>query len=363
MLKPRLFIGSSRESLPLAEILATKLSATAEVDIWNTVFKSRQTYLETLRELPEIYDFGAFLLGPDDMLESRNEKKYVPRDNVIFELGLFMQVLGVKRALPVVPRGVKICSDFSGWKFIEYKEPEGWEQFRTRIEGENNLQIKQALIDGYKANLGPAVEDAAKEIAAIVSKEGINCEVPVRPVADSVINIWPRVQELVGNAIMRGASNGHVTVLHLALDMADAWIMLRDGILQNNKITDVTWRCLMIDPDSPEIAAVESDSVSTKSARQAIDIIRRILAEPERQADLRNRRVVVGLRTYAELPRLHGFMVEGQGLLLSMCGWTAEGRLDASRTPYFRFNAREESYSYHVVSSFHDWFQLHWEKK
>lgn len=363
MANPRLFIASSRESLPLAEVFAEKLKAAADVKIWTKVFQSQQTYLERLRELPELFDFGAFLLGPDDTVMSRNAEHYVPRDNVIFELGLFMEVLGVKRTFPVVPQGVKICSDFSGWKFIEYKEPEGWKEFRESIENEKRDRIRQSLIDGYKTDLAKVVEGAAAEMAAIIREEGPNHDLPVRPVAGSVIDIWPSVKELVGNAARAGSDGRRTTVLHMALDMAEAWNLLRDGILGDDRITDLTWRCLMIDPDSPDIVAIESESVSTDSARRAISNIQQTLAEPHRRQSLEQRKIVVEFRTCPEPPRLHGFMIEGQGLLLSMCGLTAEGKLNASRTPYFRYSAREQSHPCHVVNSFHDWFEFHWAKK
>ena len=56
------------------------------------------------------------------MIESRKKKQAAPRDNVIFELGLFMGALGRERTFIVKPRHVdiKIPSDLLGVTFIEY---------------------------------------------------------------------------------------------------------------------------------------------------------------------------------------------------------------------------------------------------
>jgi predicted nucleotide-binding protein len=104
MSNPRLFIGSSTESLPLAEVLAKGLEDCAEVVLWNTVFDPQKTYLTTLLRIPESYDFALFVLGPDDGLLTRGKMQLAPRDNVVFEFGLFLQVLGIERTFPVVPK-------------------------------------------------------------------------------------------------------------------------------------------------------------------------------------------------------------------------------------------------------------------
>ena len=40
------------------------------------------------------FDFAVMILSPDDMTESRDQSYASPRDNVLFELGLFMGRLG-----------------------------------------------------------------------------------------------------------------------------------------------------------------------------------------------------------------------------------------------------------------------------
>ena len=64
-----------------------------------------------------------FSVPDDPLVEARGERKAAPRDNVIFELGLFMGALGRARSFIVRERGVdlKIPTDLLGVTSIEYE--------------------------------------------------------------------------------------------------------------------------------------------------------------------------------------------------------------------------------------------------
>ena len=67
-------------------------------------------------------DFAIAIAHGDDTTTSRGNKWPAPRDNVIFELGLFMGKLGRHRAILMEPRGegVKLPSDMAGITTINY---------------------------------------------------------------------------------------------------------------------------------------------------------------------------------------------------------------------------------------------------
>jgi predicted nucleotide-binding protein len=92
--KPIVFIGSSTESSPLADaIKAAFLPDEVKVLVWTQdVFGPSSMTLDTLLEHAREVDFAAFIFSPDDKVTSRRKSKMGPRDNVIFELGLFMDV-------------------------------------------------------------------------------------------------------------------------------------------------------------------------------------------------------------------------------------------------------------------------------
>lgn len=112
------FIGSSTEGLPVANKLQAALEYDLECVVWNqgTVFGLGDATLEALEAAVRQYDFGIFVFTPDDSLHTRGETKSVPRDNVVFELGLFVGQLGRRRAFVVHPRNgaVALPSDLHG---------------------------------------------------------------------------------------------------------------------------------------------------------------------------------------------------------------------------------------------------------
>ena len=125
-LHPILFIGSSKESLPIAETIESGLgSEDCEVRLWtNEVFSPSQFPITDLEKQIREVDFAALVLGPDDEVLSRNKKSDAPRDNVIFELGLFMGALSHERTFMIVPRDcdIKIPTDLFGLTSINYKQ-------------------------------------------------------------------------------------------------------------------------------------------------------------------------------------------------------------------------------------------------
>ena len=123
MTQPKLFIGSSQKNVRVAQVLAERLEDCAEVRVWDEgVFGLGHGFLETLVKMLEDYDFAAFILASDDITTSKEETKPAPRDNVLFESGLFMGVLGRDRVFLVYDQsaGLKIPSDLSGVTLASY---------------------------------------------------------------------------------------------------------------------------------------------------------------------------------------------------------------------------------------------------
>lgn len=107
MRKPRLFIASSVESLPIAEAVNVNLDHDFEVTIWkNGTFKLSSTTIEDLVEKSSTVDFALFIFAPDDITTIKNRNEHVVRDNVIFEMGLFVGAIGKSRSFVLKPRDV-----------------------------------------------------------------------------------------------------------------------------------------------------------------------------------------------------------------------------------------------------------------
>lgn len=112
-----MFIGSSVEGLAIAEALQSNLDYALESTIWSQgVFGLSDGTLEVLVRASENFDFATLVLTPDDLVRKRGKKTWQARDNVLFELGLFMGKLGRHRTFIVHERGVQIDlpSDLAG---------------------------------------------------------------------------------------------------------------------------------------------------------------------------------------------------------------------------------------------------------
>jgi predicted nucleotide-binding protein len=123
--KPSVFIGSSSESLAVARELKKGLPHdTISVALWTDgVFRASSFAIDDLLDQVKGADFAILVLGQDDTVISRRIKTSAPRDNVIFELGLFMGALGRLRTLIVKPKRLvtKIPSDLLGLTPLEYE--------------------------------------------------------------------------------------------------------------------------------------------------------------------------------------------------------------------------------------------------
>ncbi|MGO9837692.1 MAG: TIR domain-containing protein [Polyangiaceae bacterium] len=153
---PRVFLGSSRETLPVAKALKRAVERVAKAKslnltaiIWSDgVFGASKSAIEALEVQLRLSDFAILVAGKDDKVRSRGTQKDAPRDNVVFELGLFMGALSRTRTFLLVPQGVnlKIPSD---------------------LLGQTPLQF-----DPKEPSLAKALRAAAGEIGDIVEKNG-----------------------------------------------------------------------------------------------------------------------------------------------------------------------------------------------
>jgi predicted nucleotide-binding protein len=116
-MKPRVFIGSSSEGLDFAESLNIRLARDCETVVWSSgAFGVSETYLESLEKALVGVEFAVLIVTADDTRDKRGVGGKIPRDNVVFELGLFMGRLGRQRTFIVCdPKtNVELPSDLEG---------------------------------------------------------------------------------------------------------------------------------------------------------------------------------------------------------------------------------------------------------
>ena len=137
--KPRIFLGSSGKQQKLLQALTRGLEDVAHVEPWTTSFNPGTTTLERLLELTREVDFAAFAFAQDDWTaksppasDDSGSGQSSPRDNVVFEAGLFGGVLGMRRTFILHARGSKLPSDLLGLTCVRYGRD-------RRCRGESHL--------------------------------------------------------------------------------------------------------------------------------------------------------------------------------------------------------------------------------
>jgi hypothetical protein len=109
--------------------LTRGLDGVAQVDPWTTSFHPGTTTLGRLLELAHEVDFAAFAFARDDWTTSSpsasprtGSGQASPRDNVVFEAGLFGGALGMRRTFIIHASGSKLPSDLLGLTCVRYGE-------------------------------------------------------------------------------------------------------------------------------------------------------------------------------------------------------------------------------------------------
>lgn len=102
--KPKIFIGSSVESLNIAYAIQENLEHDALCTVWDQgIFELSGNALENLLTATLNYDFSIFVFKPDDIIKIRDKEYRTVRDNLIFELGLFISKLGKEKVFFLIP--------------------------------------------------------------------------------------------------------------------------------------------------------------------------------------------------------------------------------------------------------------------
>ena len=147
--KPRIFLGSSGKQAKLLQALTRGLEDVAQVEPWTTSFNPGTTTLERLLELVHEVDFAAFVFARDDWTtgsppasDPTGSGQASPRDNVVFEAGLFGGVLGMRRTFILHASGAKLPSDLLGLTCVRYGEAATPSEMRAV-----NQKLRKAIED------------------------------------------------------------------------------------------------------------------------------------------------------------------------------------------------------------------------
>lgn len=165
--RPKVFIGSSVESLKIAYAIQTQLQFNTEPTVWSQgIFNLTSTAFEDLLDVLANSDFAIFIFTPDDTVKIRGNEHQTVRDNLVYEFGLAVGILGRNRVFIVAPsnqgENFHLPSDLKGIGTAEY----------DNNRGDKNID----------AALGPAIYQIQKQIDK--EKERIKNKKPSRVIKD-----------------------------------------------------------------------------------------------------------------------------------------------------------------------------------
>ncbi len=145
---PAVFIGSSSEALPVARLIKQRLNTVAEVRLWNEeIFEPGLTAIESLERNFNKFEFGVFVFSGEDQVTIREHSLAAVRDNVIFELGLFMGLHGRNRTAIIYDAAKKpdVLSDLAGVTMVPFYLSGAYPELNQAIEKPSEAVATQIL--------------------------------------------------------------------------------------------------------------------------------------------------------------------------------------------------------------------------
>lgn len=173
--RSKVFIASSSEGLEVLGIvrqfLQDELDQVADVEPWTLAFELSATYIESLEKIADESDFAILVLTSDDVTTSRKKQKLSPRDNVIFELGLFMGALGRERCYLVQEDrpDLKLPTDLLGLHSAGFKRPDDGD-LKSALSAKCTLIAERIVTLGSRHKLSPEVRSAQAANRAFIDR-------------------------------------------------------------------------------------------------------------------------------------------------------------------------------------------------
>jgi hypothetical protein len=174
MNKPRIFLGSSGKQAKLLQAITRGLEDVADVEPWTTAFNPGRGTLERLVELSQEVDFAAFVFAQDDWTAAGASQpgQASPRDNVVFEAGLFGGALGIRRTFILHANDSKLPSDLLGLTSVRYDPATGPAEVRAinqKLRKAIETEGRRALVEGlwWQHSLTMRTEDEPSAVSLL----------------------------------------------------------------------------------------------------------------------------------------------------------------------------------------------------
>ena len=161
--RPEIFVGSSTEGLQIARAVQYHLRDVALVSVWNDgVFGVSEGSLEGLVKALDRFDFAILVITPDDVKTTRGTTVQAPRDNVMFEIGLFIGRLGRLRTFVICTDApdLTLPSDLAGVTIAHFHEQDAARDVAAAL-GPASFLIRRSVLEQGPTRRG-ATESAVR---------------------------------------------------------------------------------------------------------------------------------------------------------------------------------------------------------
>lgn len=164
--KPRVFVGCSAEAVRFARAVHEQLAPYARVRSWYAgVFAPGEYPMESLEKCLDASDFAVFIFAPDDVVLMRGKFYFQPRDNTLFEMGLFWGRLRRGRVFCLMPERVRDRDDLvPGETVAEFR-------LLSDLQGLTVLRYDPAAAE--EGDFAAAVDAACGAIIDSIQKKGL----------------------------------------------------------------------------------------------------------------------------------------------------------------------------------------------
>jgi hypothetical protein len=321
--RPSVFVGSSREGLPIAKAIQSLLDYACEVKIWYQAQNPPDGIIQWMDDMPASFDFAILVLTADDIIVSRGTSEPAPRDNLLFELGLFYGTLGRTRTFIVHDRSVatRFPTDLQGlFKFSYTPHVDG--NWRAALGSACN-GIEEAILRlGRRDDVRSSQDLGLFELAARAEdrspyfRNGIDYVIKETPDRGTIV--------LVGRTLLEWSNHDY--------QIADA--VIRRGVKCHFGIAD---------PTNPDLVSSIIRDTATDHLELAYKNFKRVAKQIDAASNALGCFALYGLPGYlAETFQAH---TRRDGTRL--CAWEIGMGINPGRRPLIGFN---QSYSGDIYS-------------
>lgn len=159
--KLKVFIGSTTEGKDVARLIAEELGHEFNCLLWTSFFEPAKFNLESLELALSTCPCAIFVMSPDDSSIIRGKKYSTPRDNLLFELGLFAGRYGRQATFMMTPRDERplLPNDLQGVTTAEYEVLSSEDPIPFNVSGACN-KIARGIRASQLAKTKPLASEA-----------------------------------------------------------------------------------------------------------------------------------------------------------------------------------------------------------